>query len=96
MKNMDSIRVVGQNGTKLLVVHKDDVSEIGTRLGIQSVLVDIEDKRISDKVFEVDAVIKQGGWEVVPEENNSALISTINRIFSDEDISAKLLKPLSK
>ena len=94
MKNLDKFRVVSEREQAFLLVSKENVSEIGKRLGVPAVLVDVGNLEIFEPT-EIDMILKGGYWDTVEESKDEGIKSLINRHFSDKDIDDLIVKKLT-
>jgi hypothetical protein len=95
---MNKIYPIAKLGDQLLIVNSDDLPYIGKEkaMEVKCIQVDLT-KRIIDDPFELEKHLKFNPWEeITTEEERIVILQSLNTMFSDEDILAKIIKPLAE
>lgn len=95
---MNEIYITAKLGEQILIINKDDIPCIGKEraLEVMSVSVDLRNKRIGE-ILELEKHLKFNPWEEILDNNErDILLQLLHAQFSDNEITEKIMKPLTK
>lgn len=91
------ILFVAKLGDRVLAIHSGDSANLPANSArVWCVPVDLRKKEIGP-VWELDKHLKFNPWEeILSEEERLVIGKTVNRVFSDADITSKIVEPLEE